>query len=234
MVHGSGMAANALRFSASVDIFVFLSLCRRICVFCSLLLSKGCKEVGEIYWYICTLVINQPNLCISLFLLSGSLSPTCISSPAFIWWVHFKISPSLFNQKHKVILSYPINVYKKFSGMNSGFPAILTPQLGEPCAEFSITPDQESWIGEFFKTIIFLCRKDHWHHQHSPSLKNFYHKCCSFDLEQSLLVIGVAGSIQVLNCGHFRAWHVCPNKQCQVNPTMISPCITTFLEPSTA
>merc|ERR1712004_449608 len=111
----------------------------------------------------CILVITEPNLytSLSLVLLSGSLSPTCISSPAFIWWVHFKISPSLFNQKHKVILSYPINVYKKFSGMNSGFPAILTPQLGEPCAEFSITPDQESWIGEFFKIIIFLCRKDH-------------------------------------------------------------------------
>ena len=49
-------------FSAFLDIFVFLPLCRRICVFCSLLLSKGCKEVGEIYRYVCTLVITEPNL----------------------------------------------------------------------------------------------------------------------------------------------------------------------------
>ena len=30
--------------------------------------------------------------------------------------------------------------------MNTGFPAILTPQLRENCSEFSITSDQESWI----------------------------------------------------------------------------------------
>lgn len=40
----------------------------------------------------------------------------------------------------------PVYLLQLSYGMNSGFPAILTPQLGEPCAEFSITPDQESWI----------------------------------------------------------------------------------------
>jgi len=41
---------------------------------------------------------------------------------------------------------FPVYLLQLSYGMNSGFPAILTPQLGEPCAEFSITPDQESWI----------------------------------------------------------------------------------------
>ena len=31
--------------------------------------------------------------------------------------------------------------------MNTGYPAIITPQLEEPCSEFNITADQESWIG---------------------------------------------------------------------------------------
>ena len=30
--------------------------------------------------------------------------------------------------------------------MNTGFPAILTPQLRENCSEFPISSDQESWI----------------------------------------------------------------------------------------
>ena len=68
-------------------------------------------------------MINQPNLYISLFLLSGSLSPTCISSSALIWWVHFEISPSLFNQKHSVISSELINVYNKILRNELGLPS---------------------------------------------------------------------------------------------------------------
>jgi len=40
----------------------------------------------------------------------------------------------------------PVYLLQLSYGMNSGFPAILTPQLGEPCSEFDISPDQESWI----------------------------------------------------------------------------------------
>jgi len=40
----------------------------------------------------------------------------------------------------------PVYLLQLSYGMNSGFPAILTPQLGEPCSEFSISMDQESWI----------------------------------------------------------------------------------------
>jgi len=46
----------------------------------------------------------------------------------------------------QVLCLLPVYLLQLSYGMNSGFPAILTPQLGEPCAEFAITPDQESWI----------------------------------------------------------------------------------------
>jgi hypothetical protein len=31
--------------------------------------------------------------------------------------------------------------------MNTGFPAILTPQLNGTCSDIQITEDEESWIG---------------------------------------------------------------------------------------
>ena len=31
-------------------------------------------------------------------------------------------------------------------GMSSAFPAIVTPQLNQDCSDFTISPDQESWI----------------------------------------------------------------------------------------
>ena len=227
MVHGSGMAAIALRFSAFVD----------ICVFCSLLLSKGCKEVGEIYWYTCTLVINQPNLYISLFLLSGSVSPTCISSPALIWWVHFEISPSLFNQKHSVISSELINVYNKILRNELGLPSNTHSSAGRALCRVlhhSRPGVLDRWV---LQDHLSLSKKSL-----TPSTFPFSKSRTSPFLSQMLFFWFRAvssrhrsrGSIQVLNCGHFRAWHVCPNKQCQVNPIMISPCITTFLVPSTA
>ncbi|TRY81048.1 hypothetical protein TCAL_10367 [Tigriopus californicus] len=40
----------------------------------------------------------------------------------------------------------PIYLLQFCYGMNTGFPAILTPQLREPCSEFMITENQESWI----------------------------------------------------------------------------------------
>jgi len=40
----------------------------------------------------------------------------------------------------------PVYLLNICYGMNSGFPAILTPQLREDCSEFSISEDQESWI----------------------------------------------------------------------------------------
>ena len=39
----------------------------------------------------------------------------------------------------------PIFLLQFTYGMNTGFPAILTPQLAEEGAEFTITSDEESW-----------------------------------------------------------------------------------------
>jgi len=40
----------------------------------------------------------------------------------------------------------PVYLLQISYGMNTGYPAIVTPQLEEPCSEFKVTPDQESWI----------------------------------------------------------------------------------------
>ena len=40
----------------------------------------------------------------------------------------------------------PVYLLQVCYGMNTGFPAILTPQLRENCSEFPISLDQESWI----------------------------------------------------------------------------------------
>jgi len=46
----------------------------------------------------------------------------------------------------QVLSLLPVYLLQLCYGMNSGFPAILTPQLAEPCSEFQISLDQESWI----------------------------------------------------------------------------------------
>ena len=43
----------------------------------------------------------------------------------------------------------PIFLLQFTYGMNTGFPAILTPQLAEEGAEFTITSDEESWEGSY-------------------------------------------------------------------------------------
>eukprot|EP00091_Calanus_sinicus_P004909 TRINITY_DN15278_c0_g1_i1.p1 TRINITY_DN15278_c0_g1~~TRINITY_DN15278_c0_g1_i1.p1 ORF type:complete len:120 (+),score=2.41 TRINITY_DN15278_c0_g1_i1:419-778(+) len=46
----------------------------------------------------------------------------------------------------QVLSLLPVYLLQLCYGMNSGFPAILTPQLAEPCSEFAISVQQESWI----------------------------------------------------------------------------------------
>ena len=46
----------------------------------------------------------------------------------------------------QVVALVPIYLLQFCYGMNSGYPAIITPQLQEPCSEFEITTSQESWI----------------------------------------------------------------------------------------
>ena len=53
----------------------------------------------------------------------------------------------------QVLSLLPVYLLELCYGMNSGFTAILTPQLYGPCSEFHISLDQLSWIG---KTHIIL------------------------------------------------------------------------------
>jgi len=52
----------------------------------------------------------------------------------------------------------PIYLLQFCYGLSGGFPAILVPQLREPCSEFQIDIHQESWIGEnkFTNTVVCL------------------------------------------------------------------------------
>ena len=51
----------------------------------------------------------------------------------------------------------PVYLLQVCYGMNTGFPAILTPQLREHCSEFPISLDQESWIVSI--SILILLRQ---------------------------------------------------------------------------
>ena len=42
----------------------------------------------------------------------------------------------------------PVYCLQVAYGMSGAFPAILTPQLTQDCALFTISAGQESWIGE--------------------------------------------------------------------------------------
>ena len=48
----------------------------------------------------------------------------------------------------QVMALLPVYLLQICYGMNTGYPAIMTPQLREDCSEFEITEDQESWIGK--------------------------------------------------------------------------------------
>ena len=48
----------------------------------------------------------------------------------------------------QVVAISPVYCLQVCYGMSSAFPAILTPQLTQDCALFTISADQESWIGE--------------------------------------------------------------------------------------
>ena len=41
-------------------------------------------------------------------------------------------------------------------GMQSGYPAVLTPQLMTNCSDFTINEVEESWIGKEFKKYLHL------------------------------------------------------------------------------
>ena len=49
-------------------------------------------------------------------------------------------------QSTQLLALIPVYLLQICYGMNTGFPAILTPQLRENCSEFPITEEEESWI----------------------------------------------------------------------------------------
>ena len=57
----------------------------------------------------------------------------------------------------QILSLLPLYLLELCYGMNSGFTAILTPQLYGQCAEFHISLDQLSWIGEFSKFYQMAC-----------------------------------------------------------------------------
>ena len=48
----------------------------------------------------------------------------------------------------------PVYLLELCYGMNSGFTAILTPQLYGDCAEFQVSLDQLSWVGEQLTDLL--------------------------------------------------------------------------------
>jgi len=64
------------------------------------------------------------------------------------------------NAYRQVVSLVPVYLLQFCYGMNTGFPAILTPQLQEPCSELQITSDQESWIvslDNLLSPLVCIC-----------------------------------------------------------------------------
>ena len=54
----------------------------------------------------------------------------------------------------QIVSLLPLYLLELCYGMNSGFTAILTPQLWGDCAEFDISLDQLSWIGQYLISTL--------------------------------------------------------------------------------
>ena len=61
--------------------------------------------------------------------------------------------------RRQVMAISPVYCLQVCYGMSSAFPAILTPQLTQDCALFTITDDQESWIGESSQSQLKDCQE---------------------------------------------------------------------------
>ena len=62
------------------------------------------------------------------------------------------------NQILQAVAILPIYLLQLCYGMQSGFPAVLTPQLNSNCsnhsAEYSVNENEESWIGKLSSSIL--------------------------------------------------------------------------------
>ena len=60
---------------------------------------------------------------------------------------HETKTPNQPRKWSQILCLVPLYLLQLSYGMNSGFPAILTPQLKKNCSSFSINDNEESWIG---------------------------------------------------------------------------------------
>jgi len=71
-----------------------------------------------------------------------------------------QITPKYNKQRtwSQVMSLLPVYLLQLCYGMNSAFPAVITPQLSEPCSEFVIDTEQESWIVSLDNLLApFIC-----------------------------------------------------------------------------
>jgi len=81
----------------------------------------------------------------------------------------------------QVLSLLPVYLLQLCYGMNSGFPAILTPQLAEPCSEFTVSLDQESWIVSLDNLLApFICIASGFLQQKFGPLKILMFSCLPY------------------------------------------------------
>jgi len=112
--------------------------------------TNHCKQVNKTLQ---NLLYSNFSICKTLF--SENLFPCTVLIFWHAWSSSLTKNIKLFMiYLFQVFSLLPIYLLQLCDGMNSGFPAILTPQLREDCSEFDISPDEESWIGKSTYFII--------------------------------------------------------------------------------
>ena len=94
----------------------------------------------------------------------------------------------------------PVYLLQVSYGMNTGYPAIVTPQLEEPCSEFPITADQESWIVSLdnFATPV-VCILSGFLQQYFGPLKVLVFACFPYALGWVVAAVAVSAEYLYLS-----------------------------------
>ena len=86
-----------------------------------------------------------------LYLLFYHSPPVCVGFIALLS-CHISVSFRMSDLWRQLLAISPVYFLQVCYGMSGAFPAILTPQLTQDCALFTVSDDQESWIGESTQT----------------------------------------------------------------------------------
>ena len=81
-----------------------------------------------------------------LYLLFYHSPPVCVGFIALLS-CHISVSFRMSDLWRQLLAISPVYFLQVCYGMSGAFPAILTPQLTQDCALFTVSDDQESWIG---------------------------------------------------------------------------------------